>query len=97
MKVLKSKLGFLVAALLGVSTAAQSQVQGVADRFIPLENLSPETRAQYEKQLVELEGNPTIHWDSVVAGINESGVLILKDRDSYNLDIVSSPSCWPVQ
>lgn len=97
MRIAKSKLGFLVTALLGISQAAQTQVPVAPDKFIPLEKLSPEIRALYGKRIFELEQNANINWDTIVVGIDEKGALILKDRHSSNIEIVSSPSCWPTQ
>lgn len=95
MKNMKPKLGLIVAAaLVGLGQAVQAQVPIIPDKFVPLERLSPDARAYYEKQIRELEKNAQIDWESVILGVDENGILTLKDRKSVDLEMVSEPSCW---
>ncbi|MFP5458495.1 MAG: hypothetical protein ACLGG7_07165 [Bacteriovoracia bacterium] len=92
---MKPKLGLVIAAaLVGMNQAAQAQVPIIPNKFVPFERLSPDIRAYYEKQIRELEKNAQIDWESVILGVDENGVLTLKDRKSVELEMVSEPSCW---
>lgn len=96
MKNVKPKLGFIVAAaLVGISSTSLAQMPIIPDaEFIPLENLSAADRSVYAQQISALEESALIDWESVVPGVNENGELVLKDRKSLELQMVSEPSCW---
>lgn len=94
MKTNKTKASLPIAsALLGISTAASAQ-QLPSAQFIPLEKLHPQDRAFFVQKLRELEGTVKIDWKTVIAGVDENGQIVLKNRKHGNIDPVANPSCW---
>lgn len=96
MKNEKPKLGILVAAaLLGIGQAAHAQNSALPEgKFTPLERLSSNERARYEPLIRNLDQAVRIDWESVILGVDENGNLVLRDRKSLELELVSEPSCW---
>lgn len=91
-----TKLGFLVAAaLMSMNHAAKAQFSAkTPKKFVPLEQLSTEERAKYERLINELESLITIDWDSVIIGIDENGKLVLRSRSIDEIKGIANPSCW---
>lgn len=94
MKAKNSKAGMLVAAALMSFGSAATAQEGQPARFIPLERLHPQDRAVLAERLREIEGVVKIDWKTVIAGVDEEGRLVLKDRKLFDPGIVSNPSCW---
>ena len=94
MKMKNSKAGALVAAaLMGLGSVATAQ-ENQAARFIPLERLHPQDRAMLAERIREIEDVVKIDWNTVIAGIDEDGRLVLKERKFLDIGVVSNPSCW---
>jgi len=89
----EKKLKALVTVAL-LSLGGVAQAKGDAS-FIPMEELNAKERSFYEPQLKALGDIAIIDWSSVVAGVDEGGKLILRDRKSYEMSAIGAPSCWP--
>lgn len=94
MKKSKSKSKLLIAlALLSVGQISKAnEVQG--SRFIPLEQLHPNDRMDYAARIRKIETIVKIDWGTVVAGVDETGALVFKNREILDNNVVASPSSW---
>lgn len=98
----KSKLGIMVATFLamapGISMAdpVQQQEQGQASKstFIPIEELSPELRAQIFERIRIVSTLIKIDWETIVVGVNEKGEVVLKAKSETDLQVLGNPTCW---
>lgn len=96
MKNAKPKMALLVAAaLMGMNHAAQAKDSVSPNgRLTPLERLSTEERSRYEQLIRELEQTVRIDWESVILAVDENGNLVIRGRNSLDLEAVREPSCW---
>ncbi len=97
MKDNKTKLGFLVAALLSIgqaSSANEPSSENAVEEFAPIEALAPEHRSALAPQIKLLRETIKIDWNSVVIGINQHGELTLKGKLEAKLKSTANPTCW---
>jgi hypothetical protein len=94
MKAKNSKAGLLVAAALVSFGSVATAQEGQSARFVPLERLHPQDRAMLAERLREIESVVKIDWNTVIAGVDEEGHLVLKDRKFLDIGVVANPSCW---
>jgi hypothetical protein len=89
----KTHLAAIVAtALVGLSQA-QADTMTISSQFTPLENLNAQTRLNIQQKIETEHPFAHIDWEQSLIGMNDAGMLEVRDKDTLRLQLVAQPTC----
>lgn len=98
----KSKLEIMVASLLAITPGVanttpvqqQKHCQESKKMFTPIEELSPELRAQIFEKIRIISTMIKIDWENIIVGIDENDEVVLRAKSETDLQVLGNPTCW---
>ena len=79
----------VVVTLMGLSHAALADTES---KFTPVENLMPEQRQEVFEKVSQMTGGVDLDWDHIAVGVNESGEVLIVNKEEANLQVAPQPS-----